>query len=528
MSRFKRAALAACLLLAVSSVLLAQGEPKPHPDGGGGRRGGSAPAARRDVATLVKALGGKSSYAAREAAGELAAAGAGAETVPAPAAALKSEQTQTRLYAALALATGDPKRAGALEVLQAVVRNRREYFLTRRYAAFALARTAAGVRALAAMLREEDVEVRLSSAFAFEDLSEGDSDDPAGPRAELVRVIPAIVAASRAERNGVVQTVLGETLGQLGPEGERHLLPDEDEGDAREAADAEEHDARPTPEEEREARNLALLFLARARLTGDLGFAARELLVEDFAGRLQRELVVGANFFDDFFDKRLAEQARPEELSRFYWSLLNFVSAGRTHLRVREDDEDKEREKDTLDEAFPPQVARVIERNDALAALVNKAWGITKMVEPEGDGAASPRAVRVSAGRPARAPAAGGRKEESPQKESDSLIRNVRELAAFTADAEEALKKLREHRAAHAETGAREAGAKGGRKSEGAEAEDTAGPPEVTILGDSYYGFPAKTRLICVDVTPAGGVATFHLDFVAVNGKLRLLTVTPQ
>ena len=502
----KRAALAACVLLAAASVSAAQGEPNLHRDKGEGREGNSTPAEKRDIAALVKALGGRSAEAANEAAEELIEAGA--EAVPALAGALKAERTQTRLYAALALSGIEPKRDDAVEVLRGIVRDRREYYLVRRHAAFALARTAAGVRALATMLRDEDEEVRLSSAFAFEELSEGSPDDPEGPHAELVRVIPAVVEALRVERHRVVQGVLGETLGQLGPDAERHLPPDENEGDAREAAGAGGRDAEPTPEEEREARKLALLFLARARLTGDVEFAARELLVEDFAGRLQRELVVGGNFLDDFFDKRLAEQARPEELSRFYWSLLNFVSAGQTHLRGRNEGG----ERPTLDEAFPPQVVRLIERSEAFVALVNKLWGVAKVAGPEGGVGMSPRAVRVSAERPAS--------------ESAALIRSAQELKAFADDAGEAAKRLREHRSAHSGTGAREAGAKGGKQAEGAE--DTAGPPEVTILGETYYGFPAKTRLICVDVTPAGGGASFHLDFVPVNGRLRLLTLIPK
>ncbi|HEY9285611.1 MAG TPA: hypothetical protein VIP46_19330, partial [Pyrinomonadaceae bacterium] len=110
-----------------------------------------------------------------------------------------------------------------------------------------------------------------------------------------------------------------------------------------------------------------------------------------------------------------------------------------------------------------------------------------------------------------------------------ALISSAQELRAFTADAEEAAKKLREHRAAaHAEPRPSAAGATGDKKSDDAEAEDKAGQPQVTILTEPYYGYPAKTRLFCVDVTPAPGVATFHLDFVAVNGKLRLLTVVPQ
>ena len=511
----------ALTLAGAASVSLAQGEPSLRRDRRDGRQGERAPAGKPDIAALVKALGGRSASAADEAAEALAEAGT--EAVPALAEAIKSGQTQTRLYAALALSTVDPKRADAVEVLRNIVRDRREYYMTRRHAAFALARTAAGVRALAAMLKDEDGEVRVSAAFAFEELSEGDSDDPEGAHAELVRAIPAIVGALRVERNEVVRVVLGETLGQLGPDATRHLQPQQDEGaDARRAGGAAERDAELTPEEEREARNLALLFLARARLTGDLEFAAREMLIEDFAARLQRELVVGGNFLDDFFDERLAEQARPEELGRFYWSLLNFISAGQTHLHGRKEAGDGS---PALDEAFPPQVVAVIERSEALGALVNKLWGVVKVVEPEGSTAA--RAVRVSADTPAVEPARGGRDGESPRAKSDALIGSAQELRSFAADAEEAVKRLREHRASHAKTGARAAGAKGGKEAE--DAEDTAGQPKATILGEPFYGYPAKTRLVCVDVTPAGAAAaSFHLDFVPVNGRLRLLTVIPQ
>lgn len=524
MLRFKRAALAAaCVLLAAASVSVAQGEPDLHRGAGEGREGKRAPAEKPDVAALVKALGGRSADAANEAAEELV--GAGASAVPALAEAIKSERTQTRLYAALALSTIEPKRADAIEVLRGIVRDRREYYLTRRHAAFALARTAAGVRALAGMLKDEDDEVRVSSAFAFEELSEGSSDDPAGPHAELVRVVPALVAALK-DRNGYVRTIIGETLSQLGSDAEPYFPPDgAGEGDAGAAGGAGEHEAALTPEEEREARTLALLFLARARLTDDLEFAAREMLVEDFAARLQRELAGGRNFLDDFFDERLAGQARPEEVGRFFWSLLNFLRAGQTHLHGRKD---AGGDGPTLDEAFPPQVVGVIERSEVFVTLVNKLWGIEKVVEPEDGAESSPRVVRASAERAGGEAERGDGKEESPRAESDALIKSAQELKTFTADVEEAAKKLREHRAAHAEIRARGAGAEGDKKSEDAAAEDTAARPEVSILGEPYYGFPAKTRLICVDVTPAGGTATFHLDFVPVNGRLRLLTIVPR
>lgn len=525
MLRLKRAALAACVLLAAASVALAQGEPDLHRERGAGRQEGErAPAAKADIAALVKALGGRSASAANEAAEELIEAGA--EAVPALAEAMKSGRAQTRLYAALALSGIEPKRADAVEVLEHIVRDRREYYLTRRHAAFALARTAAGVRALAALLKDEDEEVRVSAAFAFEELSEGSSDDPAGPHAELVRVIPALVAALK-DRSGHVRAVVGEALSQLGSDAEPHLPPQEDaEGGGEQGAGvAAARGAEPTPEEAREARNLALLFLARARMTGDLEFAAREMLVEDFAPRLQSELVVGGNFLDGVFDDRLAAQARPEELSRFYWSLLNFISAGKSHLRAREEDED---DRPTLGEAFPPQVAAVIARNEAFVALVKKLWGVERAAEPEGGGvAATPRAVRVSAERAAGDSAArGGRKDESKQADSAAFISSAQGLNALTADAEEAAKKLREHRATHAEPRAREAGGKG--DDESGEAEDAASQPGVSTLAEPYYGYPAKTRLFCVNVIPAGGGASFHLDFVSVDGRLRLLTVTPR
>ena len=212
MLKLKRAALAACLLLTLAAASLAQGGPEPRR---AARRDGQTPSERRDVGALVKKLGGRDAAAAGEAAEELAEVGE--EAAHALTEALKSPETQTRLYAALALSAVDPKRADAVEVLRAIVRDRREHYLVRRHAAFALARTAAGVRALAALLRDEDDEVRLSSAFAFEELSEADSDDPEGPHAELRRARPAIVEALRVERHPVVRGVLDETLGQIGP-----------------------------------------------------------------------------------------------------------------------------------------------------------------------------------------------------------------------------------------------------------------------------------------------------------------------
>jgi HEAT repeat protein len=207
---------------------LAAASPVSHAQGGPASqrakpRDGQSPPGKREVGALVRQLGERDPAAAGEAAEELIAVGDGAAR--ALTEALKSGQTQTRLYAALALSSVDPKRADAVEVLKAIVRDPREHYLARRHAAFALARTAAGVRALAGMLRDADDEVRASAAFAFEELSEGDSGDAAGPRAELRRAIPAIREALRVERHGVVRDVLTETLGQLGHDARPRLPP---------------------------------------------------------------------------------------------------------------------------------------------------------------------------------------------------------------------------------------------------------------------------------------------------------------
>ena len=213
----------ASLALLVAGAAGARAQGAPASQRAKQQQGGPGPSEKREVGALIRKLGARDAAAAGEAAEELAEVGDGA--AHALTEALKSQQTQTRLYAALALSSIAPERADAVEALKGIVRDVREHYLTRRHAAFALARTAAGVRALAAMLRDADDEVRLSAAFAFEELSEGESDDAAGPHAELRRVIPAIREALRVERYGVVRDVLTETLEQLGLDAQPRLPP---------------------------------------------------------------------------------------------------------------------------------------------------------------------------------------------------------------------------------------------------------------------------------------------------------------
>jgi hypothetical protein len=515
------------------------------------RRAAGGEGERAEVASLVRALGDRKGQAAGEAAERLIEIGAGA--APALVAALKSGDTQTRLHAALALAVVERGNADALAALSAIVRDKREYYLTRRQAAYAMVRTAAGVRALAPMLKDSDAEARLAAAFAFEELSEGESEDPAGPHAALREVIPALVEALK-DRNPVVRGVVGETLGQLGLAAQPYLKEKDEEtaggeagGAARESGDADD-EPEPTPEEEREARSLALLFLARARLSGDLEFAARELLVEDFAERLRGELLGADNFLEDFVDARLVEQSRPEELSRLMWSLVNFIDAASAHL-ARAGGDNGGRERPTLGEAFPPQVARMIERNRAAAVFVNKMWGIRRTA---GVGAA--RAGDAARGAGAEGVPVAARGEGAAG--AGALLGDAAELRAFAEAAEAIAKALREHRAALPASRAAEAkeggetkagGQKAGdpaaaQKAGGAAAsrvaapdapaepteDDTAGPPKLLILGETFFGYPPKTRLVCVDVSPAGAGVSVHLDFVRVNGRLRLLTLSPQ
>lgn len=184
---------------------------------------GASPAARQTqagvpVTELVARLRGKDRRVAGEAHEALVARGD--EAVPHLERLLKSEKDAVALVrAAVALGSIRPEHASVVGTLVRVAKGRgasdsRETLMARRSAGMMLALTPAGIRALPALLKDGDVFVRRSAAFALDNPTEAlDSLKPAQLEA-IGEVLPALVAALD-DKDEVVRVMSCEVLEQV-------------------------------------------------------------------------------------------------------------------------------------------------------------------------------------------------------------------------------------------------------------------------------------------------------------------------
>jgi len=170
------------------------------------------------VADLVARLKNKDAKVAGEAAEALVARGA--EAVPALEQFLKSEkQAGVVVIAAFTLGSINPDDPQIVPALLRVAKGRglfdsEETLMARRDAGMLLAQTPAGIRALPALLKDDDVFVRRSAAFALDDPTEViDSLTPAQLEA-IDEVLPALVGALE-DKDEVVRGMSCEVLGQI-------------------------------------------------------------------------------------------------------------------------------------------------------------------------------------------------------------------------------------------------------------------------------------------------------------------------
>lgn len=170
------------------------------------------------VAELIDKLKEKNPRAAMEATEPLTACGERA--VPALEQFLKTEKRPfVVVLAALVLGDIVPEDAYVVPALMRVSKGRglfdsEETLQVRREAGMLLAHTAAGTRELPALLKDGDVFVRRSAAFALDDPTEViDTLSPA--RLEAINeVLPALVAALD-DKDEVVRDMCCEVLGQI-------------------------------------------------------------------------------------------------------------------------------------------------------------------------------------------------------------------------------------------------------------------------------------------------------------------------
>ena len=204
-------------LVALLAVCLAQARAQT-PAGASASPRQAAAGAGVPVEELLARLKGKDQRAASEAMDALEARGE--EAVPPLERLLKSESDAVVLVRAAALLSLiRPEHPAIVPTLLRVAKGRgffdsEETLMARRTAGMFLSQTPAGIRELPALLKDKDVFVRRSAAFALDDPTEAiDSLSPA--RLEAINeVLPALVAALDDE-DEVVSEMSCEVLGQI-------------------------------------------------------------------------------------------------------------------------------------------------------------------------------------------------------------------------------------------------------------------------------------------------------------------------
>ena len=128
--------------------------------------------------------------------------------------ALRKESGYAKTYAARVLLNVEPENQLALKALAEIARGKQERKDVRRYASYVMALSRSGIGTLAGMLKDEDVFVRRSAAFALEEAIENGHYLPPNFEQALSDALPALVSAL-ADDDKIVSGVSAEAFEQI-------------------------------------------------------------------------------------------------------------------------------------------------------------------------------------------------------------------------------------------------------------------------------------------------------------------------
>ena len=134
--------------------------------------------------------------------------------VPTITETLNRQNGYARVYAARVLLNVEPENPLALSALADTARNKQEQKEVRRYASYVMALTGAGLNTLAGMLKNQDVFVRRSAAFALEEALENGTFLPSDLQQSLYNSLPAL-ALALADDDKIVSGVSAEAFEQV-------------------------------------------------------------------------------------------------------------------------------------------------------------------------------------------------------------------------------------------------------------------------------------------------------------------------
>lgn len=258
--------------------------------------------------------------------------------------------------------------------------------------------------------------------------------------------------------------------------------------EARPRLAQEDASARITPEEEREARELAALFARRFRETLDIEPLMGEMFLDDFSRRLQYEAGKSPGFA---IEHNAASQLTEAEFRRFYVSFVNFgslaihvtyvgVSSGEVAVG---DDVNDDAGNLRMEDIIPPEVAEAFKSDAEISAVLP----FSKNVSLDDEG----RETLINLEQARSFPAAWGKMAV--------ILRGYilkRQPQRGTPEWEESEKDVRIYE------------------------------PYVLTLDEPSCNFPAGTRQVFVNVQIYPAVQ-FQLTLVRIDERLRVLEAAP-
>jgi hypothetical protein len=263
---------------------------------------------------------------------------------------------------------------------------------------------------------------------------------------------------------------------------------------------ANQRDEKITPDEEREARELAARFVKRWEETEDLSPLVKEFFVHDFAERLHHE--PQQLYFGEIKEGEKSILESSADLQRHYVAMTDFL---RLLIRLQEIHapilKSEEGQDDTdLKHLLPPGIWDIFRSNPTMRAIMSEELGEKVESQTEGNNQ-------------------GTDDQANPQ-----VIQNLEELRSLTATLEKAVTLLRAHvKTLPLTIKMSETIANQQSDAQSGESEDN-DPlmPRARLLSEDFYGYPKGTRVICLNIMP------FHVDLVRVNDRLKVLSLYMQ
>lgn len=272
-----------------------------------------------------------------------------------------------------------------------------------------------------------------------------------------------------------------------------------------------------TPEEKREALELAARFGERLLETNDFRQVVDELFVLDFPDRLWQSPHNSLPWY--FLDKSLMASAGRDELLRYYVSSMNFfwlvyrLYEAQKQLKGGLGEDESELK---FEEVVSTEVVKVLLANPTLAKFVEQ----NREEERGAENAKENGSLRpLEGGDSAQAAGAAGgadagQKEEDKEEDEAGIIKTLAQLNDISAAQEKAAGLMR-RRLANMPHVKRAALADEGGKGERQEQDVT-----LTSMDEDSFGYPEGTPKIHLDVMP------FCLDVIRAGGRLKILSAS--